>query len=117
MRKYELGESKQFRGLTIYRIVALRDFSDVKTGDVGGWVAGKHNLSHEGLCWIYGNVVVTGAMQIVGNWCVYANDPMDEDEAVSVNAYVCGKAQISGNNTIEGDYAIPCAYLGQRTVM
>lgn len=30
--------SKTFRGKTIYRIEALKDFGDVKKGDFGGWI-------------------------------------------------------------------------------
>lgn len=30
--------SKTFRGKTIYRIEALKDFGDIKKGDLGGWI-------------------------------------------------------------------------------
>lgn len=46
---------------TVYRIQALRDIPEhgVKRGDLGGLVAGKHILSHEGSCWIgYGATVL-----------------------------------------------------------
>ena len=49
MRKYEIVGG---------RVKALRDFSDVLKGGVGGYVEGEHNLSHEGDCWIYGNAEV-----------------------------------------------------------
>ena len=37
-RKYELTNiSMEFGGRTLYRIRALKDFSDVKAGDLGGY--------------------------------------------------------------------------------
>ena len=35
MDKYKLTETKNAQGL--YQIIALKDFSDVKLGDLGGW--------------------------------------------------------------------------------
>lgn len=37
----------------LYRIQALKSFSDVKEGDIGGFVQGENNLSQFGNCWIY----------------------------------------------------------------
>ena len=37
----------------LYRIKALRDFSNVSKGEIGGFVRIYHNLSHKGKCWIY----------------------------------------------------------------
>ena len=42
MKKYEINSEN--------RVVALIDFGDVKTGDVGGFVESENNLSHDGLC-------------------------------------------------------------------
>ena len=59
MRKYELtDETKQFGSSTLYRIRALRDFGDVKAGDLGGFVENETNLSHRGDCWIANNALV-----------------------------------------------------------
>ena len=66
-RKYELTTEKtKHEGRTLYRIRALRDFSDVKAGDLGGFVEFKINLSHEGDCWIYDDSKVIGFSKIVG---------------------------------------------------
>ena len=40
-------------GRTLYRIRALKDFANVKKGDIGGFVEKEKNLSHAGDCWIY----------------------------------------------------------------
>lgn len=37
----------------LYRIQALKPFSDVKEGDIWGFVQGENNLSQFGNCWIY----------------------------------------------------------------
>lgn len=53
-KKYELTNfTMGFEGRTLYRIRALKNFSDVKAGDLGGWVQSVKNLSQEGNCWIY----------------------------------------------------------------
>ena len=51
--KYKLtNQTIQHKGQTLYRIQALMDFRDVKTGDLGGWVESEYNLSQKGLCWV-----------------------------------------------------------------
>ena len=67
-KKYELLESES-NGLC--RIKALRDFSDVKCGDIGGYVQGEDNLSHDGDCWIYNNSKVYLLSKISDNVKVY----------------------------------------------
>ncbi|WP_245410093.1 hypothetical protein [Bartonella tribocorum] len=54
-KKYEFtDETIEFDGyLTLYRIRALKDFRDIKAGDLGGFVEYENNLSHENDCWIY----------------------------------------------------------------
>ena len=59
MKKYELTtETKSIYGRTLYRIRAVTSFADVKSGDNGGWIEKKQNLSQEGNAWIYGNARV-----------------------------------------------------------
>ena len=74
MKKYELtDEKKEFRGRTLYRIKAIVDFSDVKAGDLGGFIEGERNLSHIGDSWVYSsakvydNALVCGSAEVYGN--------------------------------------------------
>ena len=54
MKKYKLtNETIEYKGHTLYRIEALRDFSDVREGEKGGFVESENNLSHYDNCWIY----------------------------------------------------------------
>lgn len=56
-KKYELlkEETLKYRGKTLYRIRALKDFNDVKAGDRGGWIESEDNLSQKYTCWVYDN--------------------------------------------------------------
>lgn len=65
-RKYEFtGEIKKWIGRTLHRIRAVRDFGDVKAGDLGGWIEKESNLSHDGDAWVYGNAWVSGRKHIL----------------------------------------------------
>ena len=60
MKKYELTEEVNERGL--HRIRALRDIPryGVKKGDLGGFVESEENLSQSGDCWVAYTAVVRG---------------------------------------------------------
>lgn len=58
-KKYKLTDEFVTMGYRkLYRIEALKDFSNVKKGDKGGFVESEENLSQNGDCWIYGNAKV-----------------------------------------------------------
>lgn len=82
------------------RIVALKDFGNIKAGDVGGFVESEDNLSHEGECWIYEDARVSGDAWVFGNARVAG------DAAVSGNAWVYGDASVSGNAKVFEDAKI-----------
>ena len=91
------------------RIIALKDFSDVKKGDFGGLIAAERNLSQEGDCWIYnnarvsGNAYVRGFAKILGGAKVYGNAVISENARVSDSAEVYGNARVRDNAHIYGD--------------
>ena len=97
MNKYEmLYDDKIEIGIhTFYRIRALKDFGNVKTGDIGGYIERKENLSQEGTCWIYDNAKVRGNARVYGNALVYKNARVYGDAYVSGNAHICGDAKIN----------------------
>ncbi len=82
MKKYELGNSEMKLGRKMFRVVALRDFQDVKKGDVGGWVEKEWNLSHKGECWIFDDA-----------W-VYDNARVYDDAWVSGDAYISDEVSV-----------------------
>lgn len=53
------------------RCVALKDFSDVKEGDIGGFVASELNLSQDGLCWVYDRAIVKDAARVYDDARIY----------------------------------------------
>lgn len=58
-KKFRLtNETINFNGVTLYRIEALRDFSDIKVGDKGGYIEKEGNLSQCGDAWVYGDAVI-----------------------------------------------------------
>ena len=61
-KKFEFTEETKTTqwGVTVKRIVALRDFGDVKTGDKGGFLEKEENLSHDNDCWVFGEAWVYG---------------------------------------------------------
>jgi hypothetical protein len=66
--KYKLTENtKEIDGITLYQIVATKDFNDVETGHLGGWVESESNLSHYGDAWVHGNATVFGNARVFGN--------------------------------------------------
>lgn len=66
-KKYEIFQDEVAKQLGLYRIRALRDFGDVKKGELGGFVSGEHNLAHEGTCWIGFPAKVTGTTRVSGD--------------------------------------------------
>lgn len=91
-KKYELTNETMnfhapidgFKDFKLYRIKALKDFGDVKAGDLGGFIEREDNLSQEGTCWIYGDGIV-------------AQDARVEDDA-----------RVSGHSYIHGNVIIGC---------
>ena len=84
-------------GSVLYRIRALRDLPHhgVRAGDLGGYVAGTHNLSGNG--WVSDRGQVYGNGQVTGNARVYGN------ALVFGYADVCGNALVFGNADVYGD--------------
>ena len=98
-KKFELTEEFIINnsGIKLYRIKALKDFSDVKKGDFGGYVQQERNLSQFGNAWVCGNVQVYGNAQVYGDAQVYGNAWVYGDARVYGNAQVYGNAWILGD--------------------
>ena len=100
-RKYEFtGETRNWVGRTLHRIRAVRDFGDVKAGDLGGWIETESNLSNDGNAWVYGNSRVYGDARVYGNAWVSGNAWVYGNAEVYGNAWVYGDARVSGSKHI-----------------
>lgn len=119
-RKYELlkDDHINYRGITLYRIKALKDFGDIKAGDLGGYIESEKNLSQDGSCWVYynakvfnnarvydnayvsGNAKVSGVAFVYGNAEVFGSAIVFDNAEVYDNAYVYGNAEVYQNAKI-----------------
>ena len=97
--KYELLKDPI---INLYRIRALKDFSDIKAGTLGGYVENEDNLSHDGNAWIYGNARVYDDAKIYGNAEVCGYACVYGDTRVYSNASICGNACLKTN----ADYTV-----------
>ncbi|MBL0717887.1 MAG: hypothetical protein JJV93_01305 [Alphaproteobacteria bacterium] len=60
-KKYEfIGEPKLIGGILLHRIRSLKNFGDVKKGDIGGWIGSEKDLSQEDNSWVPLLSVVSG---------------------------------------------------------
>ena len=75
MKKYELLTAGAVRlgSRELYLVRALRDFGEVREGDIGGRVESEANLSHEGEAWVGGDAWVYGDGRILGDEVVAGN--------------------------------------------
>ena len=102
-KKYKLtDESINFCGRKLYRIEALKDFSDVEKGEKGGFVENERNLSQENNCWIYDDAKVFDNASVFGNAIVGENACIKDNARVFENAIVSGNAKIYGYAKIYG---------------
>ena len=102
-KKYELtSETVNLNGHILCRIKALRDFSDVKAGDLGGFINLEKNLSHDDNCWVYENAMVYDDVRVFGNARIYGNSQIYGDIWICENAQVCGDAVIFGQGDMAG---------------
>ena len=104
-KKYELTDETKLKIVKgkehkLHRIKALRDFGNVKKGDLGGFIEKEENLSQEGTCWVYGEAEVFGDAQIDENARIYGNAKVYGD------AWVYGDAGITDNAKVYGDACV-----------
>lgn len=113
-KKYELltNDSIEFNGHTLYRIRALKDFGDVKKGQLGGYIESRDNLYDFGTCWVYDNAKVFDKAVVTGHAKVYNN------AVVYQSAIIRGSAKIKGNAIIYGNAILDehCVICGQAHV-
>ena len=105
--KYKLTKNKKTIGdVTLYQIEALKDFSDIKKGDLGGWIEKESNLSQQGDCWVSCRARVYDNAIVSDNAWVFGNAQVSGCAWVSGNARVFGNARVSGNAWVFGNAII-----------
>ena len=87
----------------LYRIRALKDFGDVKAGDLGGYIESERNLSQEGDCWVYDKAKVTDEAKIYGNAKIKGYVVISDNAEVFDNAKVYDYADVRDNAKVYGN--------------
>lgn len=78
--KYKLTKNtKKIANTILYQIKAEKSFSNVKKGDLGGWIKSEDNLSQSGNAWVSGNARVSGNAWISDDACVSGNARISGD--------------------------------------
>jgi len=69
--KYELltdsAHTIKVGSSTLFQIRALRDFNNVKAGDLGGFIGSEKNLSQHGTCWVGPETAYCGDYELKGD--------------------------------------------------
>lgn len=113
MKKYKMIQCEGF-----YRIKALRNFGDVKKGDIGGLIQSEDNLSHDGDCWIYDDARCVGSGRLLGNAKakerakIYQDGRVYDDAVILGDAHICGSSRIYGTALICGRLKVRYADIG-----
>lgn len=89
----------------LYRIQALKSFSNIDAGDLGGYIEKESNLSHSGDCWVYDNARVYENAKVLNDAVVYDNARVYGEARISNNSQVYDNAKVYGNASIFG-YAL-----------
>jgi hypothetical protein len=125
MEKYALTkETLVWRGRLLHRIKALKDFSNIKKGDLGGFVEGEANLSQDRCCWIHDNAKAYDYSHVCDFAHLYDTSQlfdraiMSDSSQAANNAEICGDAWISGghvrgNSQISGCQEVTEGYIGE----
>ena len=109
-KKFELvlSDVTEIAQTKLYRIKALKNFGNVKKGDLGGYVETEANLSHDGDCWIYdfGKVhdlaLVSGNARVKGNAEMHDQSTIYDKATIDGNCQLWGKSQVYEQGTVSG---------------
>ena len=102
MKKYEILMDKEntieWEARVLHRIRALKDFGNVKKGDLGGFVENENNLSHVGNCWIYNNAKAMDDSRVNDDSVMYGNSIMYNDSVICEGSAMCDNSKLYDNS-------------------
>jgi hypothetical protein len=103
--KYKLNPTRKTlsNNTPIFQIEALKDFNDVKKGDLGGFVQSEQNLSQTGNCWAYDNAWVINGGQLLDNAVAKNNSFISQNGIVKNSAVITEFAEVGGKAIVGGD--------------
>ena len=100
--KYELSKNPEHRLGNVTRIVALKDFSNVKKGEIGGFVSNENNLSQYGDCWLYGNSKMFGNCKMFDNSKMFGYSEMHDYSEMHNNSEIHNNSKMHDNSKMFG---------------
>jgi len=101
MKKYELtSEFITINRTKLYRIKALKDFGDVKMGDLGGFIEKEENLAQEGDCWVYDRAIVRDKARIYDNVRIKNRAVVKDNAEISFDAQILDSAVVGDNAVV-----------------
>jgi len=108
MKKYKLDKKDTIKHghQTLYRVVALRDFGDVKQGDRGGYIFSEDNLSQWGTCWVYDKAIITDMASFRDDALITESAKIRENARISCEARIRDRAVISGKAKVQDNAMI-----------
>lgn len=96
--KYEfIEEVISIGGKLLRRIRALKSFGSVKSGDIGGFIQHRANLSQFGDCWVADNACVYGNAMIVENAIIGGHARIRDHAVIGGEAYIGGTVEVGGS--------------------
>lgn len=110
IQKKKLGAVRNENGfVTVYRIQAIKDFGDVKKGDLGGFVSDEYCISPYGNCWVYDDSIVV-ASSIADNVEVRKNSMVVSsfltDNVIIEGSKIFNKSVVTDGTKIGGKMTI-----------
>ena len=109
-KKYEILMDKkntiEWKGHTLHRIRALRDFGDIKKGDIGGFVENENNLSHKGNCWIYDDAKAMDDSIMYDNSRIYDKSELHDDSVMYNYTRMYDYSELHNNSIMNDDSAM-----------
>lgn len=110
IQKKKLGAVRNENGfVTVYRIQAIKDFGDVKKGDLGGFVSDEYCISPYGNCWVYDDSIVV-ASSIADNVEVRKNSMVVSsfltDNVIIEGSKIFNKSVVTDDTKIGGNITI-----------
>lgn len=89
---------------TLHRIMAIKSFKDVVSGDTGGWVEFEDNLNDN--AWLYDNSKAYGSAIVTDNAELHDNAIIGDDATISDKAKAFNNSKIIGHAKMRGQAEI-----------
>jgi UDP-3-O-[3-hydroxymyristoyl] glucosamine N-acyltransferase len=90
-------------GRKLQRIRAIRSFSTINEGTIGGFIEVDENLSHNGNCWIADNAVAAGESRVRQNALLRDAAYIDDHVIVTEDTIIQNKSILRGDVFVYGN--------------